>query len=97
MIGAFASRAASKEATTVEEEVTFCHCQPSYNSKYICTYNSRNGEALLLCILEKLEDVVSHNDTRLTCEYVFGTHSSNSIELSVPDLMVQRDAAVKEN
>lgn len=40
----------------------------------IFTNDGRNGEALVLCILEKVEDIISHNHTSLTCKYVFDTH-----------------------
>ena len=34
-----------------------------------------NGKLVLLRILEKVEDIVSHNDTRLARQNVFGTHN----------------------
>jgi hypothetical protein len=56
MMGALLSRAASSEATTVEEEVQFWKKsgKAQFMSKLIPTYNGRDGELLLLGVLEEL-------------------------------------------
>jgi hypothetical protein len=55
MIGAFASRAASREATTVDEDVQFWYVL-LYGSGRACTgtYNSWDSELVLLSIVEEL-------------------------------------------
>jgi len=50
MIGAFASRAASNDATTVEDEVTFL----VVNARSNRSYNGRYGELMLSSILKEL-------------------------------------------
>ena len=59
MIGAFLSRAASKAATTVEEEVTFWHVSESVASERAGTHDGRNCELLLLSVLEEICQKVS--------------------------------------
>lgn len=77
MMGALASRAASSEATTVDEEVTFCPDQLTRRLiDSFLAHNGWNGKFVFLCILEKVEDIVAHNDTSLACQNVLGTHSS---------------------
>ncbi len=76
MIGDLASRVASRDATTVEEEVTFCHgisCM-TRRGEHICTYDSRNSELVRLSVVEELQDIVADDDTALAGENVFGTH-----------------------
>ena len=53
MIGEFLSRAASKEATTVEDEVTFCSVLERGALERGRTYDRRDSEVLLLSILEE--------------------------------------------
>jgi hypothetical protein len=57
MIGALLSRAASSEATTVDEEVQFCgkSANDQFVSRLIFTYDGRDGELLLLGVLEELQ------------------------------------------
>lgn len=76
MIGALASRAASSEATTVEEEVTFCQRSafPVAQGAGPEAYDGRDGKALLLGVVEELEDIISNNDTGLAGENVLATH-----------------------
>jgi hypothetical protein len=74
MMGALLSRAASRAATTVEDEVTFCCCQSGTGRSVGCSHNGWDGEFLLLGILEESEDIVAHNDTGLPGEDVLGTH-----------------------
>jgi len=70
-----ASRAASREATTVEEEVTFCHgVSDILLVRDIETYNGRDSELVLLSIVEELQDIVTDDNTALAGENVFGTH-----------------------
>ncbi len=70
MMGAFLSLAASSDATTVEEEVTFLSrsvtCTPVVSS--LGTYNSGDSKFFLLGVLEKLQDIVTHNDARLPAQ-----------------------------
>ncbi len=78
MIGALASRAASREATTVEDEVTFWALliEPIERSERILdTYNSWDGELVLLSIVEELEDIVANDDTSLAAQNVLDTHA----------------------
>jgi hypothetical protein len=81
MTGAFASRAASSEATTVEEEVTFYSRQrgQAEEGAFAFADDGRDGETLLLRILEQVEHIVSNNDTSLARQNVFGTHLCCSI------------------
>ena len=53
MIGEFLSRAASNDATTVEEEVTFWLASEIVTKDRVGTYDSRHGEVLLLTVLEE--------------------------------------------
>jgi len=58
MMGALLSRAASSEATTVEEEVQFCKkcsANDQFVKRFSCTYDGRDGELLLLGVLEELQ------------------------------------------
>lgn len=82
-MGALASRAASRAATTVEEEVTFCISGlvfelQFWNTKkqlYISlTYNGGDGELLLAGVLEQSENIVTNNNTRLSAQNIGGTH-----------------------
>lgn len=70
MMGAFLSLAASSDATTVEEEVTFLSrsvaCTSSVTS--VGTYNSGDSKFFFLGVLEKLQDIVAHNDARLPAQ-----------------------------
>lgn len=66
MMGAFLSRAASSDATTVEEEVTFCMrllVSSGLRSDLLPsrTYNGGDGKLLLLGVLEELVNVVTHD------------------------------------
>lgn len=78
MIGALESRAASREATTVEEEVTFCkqsEGRPAGPLKgRITTHDRGNGELVLLCVFEEIEHVVSNDNTALTAQDILGAH-----------------------
>lgn len=60
-MGALLSRAASSEATTVEEEVQFWKKSGNaqFMSRLIPTYNGRDGELLLLGVLEELYSTMS--------------------------------------
>ena len=71
-----ASRAASREATTVEEEVTFCHGISDILLIVgdIGTYDGRDSELVLLSIVEELQDIVTDDNTALAGENVFSTH-----------------------
>jgi hypothetical protein len=78
MMGQFWSRAASREATTVEEEVTFWSVSYAMLSSGVTnkrkTYNGGNGKLLLLSILEELEDVIADDDTSLAGQLLEDTH-----------------------
>jgi hypothetical protein len=77
MIGDLASRAASREATTVEEEVTFYLSQSSGLERYKWvwrTYNGWDSKLLLLSVLEELVNVVTDDDTGLSGQNVEDTH-----------------------
>jgi hypothetical protein len=67
MIGAFASRAASRAATTVDEDVQFCYILESMgrDKAYIDTYNSWDSEVVLLGVVEELQDIIANNNTGL--------------------------------
>jgi hypothetical protein len=71
MMGHFWSRAASSEATTVEDDVTFFGhqivsiCDQSTNFPFIWTHNRRDGEILLLGVFKETEDVIADDDTGL--------------------------------
>ena len=72
MMGDFLSRAASSDATTVEEDVTFCHfVNFSWPQDHppINTHNGRNCKLLLLCIFEKLENIIADDDAFLSAEH----------------------------
>lgn len=78
MTGALLSRAASRAATTVEEEVTFYDV---YVSCTVCvvfltveTYNGGNGELVLASVLEESEDIVTDDDTSLAAKDFLDTH-----------------------
>ena len=38
------------------------------------TYNSGDGELVLLSIIEELQDIISDDDTGLACENILDTH-----------------------
>jgi hypothetical protein len=40
----------------------------------LTTYDSRNGEVVLLAIVEELENIVTNNNAGLAAEYVLGAH-----------------------
>jgi hypothetical protein len=76
MIGDLASRAASREATTVEEEVTFClsiSCMTRRGGNRF-SYDGWDSKLVLLSVVEELQDIVADDDTALAGENVFGTH-----------------------
>ncbi len=53
----------------------------------LVAYYSRNSKSLLLRILEKVENIVPYNDTRLAREYVFRTHDCcylRNISIQIP-------------
>lgn len=57
MMGDLLSRAASREATTVEEEVTFCeelNTIPDINRWASGTHNGGDGELVFLGVIEQL-------------------------------------------
>lgn len=75
MTGALLSRAASSDATTVDEEVTFCN--PNQRLHPHCRgrgaiYNGRNGKFLFLSILEELENIIPDDDASLSAENAGG-------------------------
>ena len=85
MMGDLASRAASRAATTVEEEVTFCKhmsvntVSPQRRSgkkQLSCslTYNGGDGELLLTGVLEESEDIVANDNAGLAAQNIGNTH-----------------------
>ena len=74
MIGAFSSRAASSAATAVEDEVTFWCPSAGAIGPGDWTHDGWDGKVLLLGVLEKVEDIIAHDDAGLAGEHVFGTH-----------------------
>jgi hypothetical protein len=74
MTGQFFSRAASREATTVDEEVTFWFISARNERRMEDAYNGRNGKVLLLGILEQTEDVIADDDAGLAGELLEDTH-----------------------
>ena len=77
MIGAFWSRAASRAATTVEEEVTFYLCQHVFvliTAIAVKTHDGGDGKVVLLSVVEKLQDIIANDDTGLAGEDVLATH-----------------------
>jgi hypothetical protein len=78
MIGALESRAASRAATTVEEEVTFCKSvesvpgEPRVESRR--TYNGGNGEVFLLSVLEKVQHIIADDNALLARQDILDTH-----------------------
>lgn len=78
MTGALLSRAASRAATTVEEEVTFCDvcvsCDGLRCFLTVETYNGGNGELVLASVLEESEDIVADDDTSLAAKDFLDTH-----------------------
>lgn len=79
-MGALASRAASRAATTVEEEVTFYRDADisNYTSIARCkggsTHNGGDGELLLTSILKQLQNVIANDDARLAAQDISSTH-----------------------
>lgn len=82
-MGDLASRAASREATTVEEEVTFFMgtwlvTKPSKEEgrkrSHLQTYDGGNGELVLAGVLEQSQDVIADDDTSLAAQNIGGTH-----------------------
>ena len=77
-MGALESRAASRAATTVEEEVTFCKNVESVTGKpgaeFQRTYNSGNGEVFLLGVLEKIQHIIADDNTLLSRQDILDTH-----------------------
>jgi hypothetical protein len=86
-MGDLASRAASREATTVEEEVTFFRWQQLVTKLIFGrnrekgeaissakTYNGGNGELVLAGILEQGQDVIADDDTGLAAQDIGSTH-----------------------
>jgi hypothetical protein len=80
-----ASRAASSEATTVDEEVTFypssvlppCKYGPALcrNAYFaVSTYNGGDGELLLASVLEQTEDIVANDNARLAAQDIGDAH-----------------------
>lgn len=77
MMGALESRAASREATTVEEEVTFCNTSETISlacRRGASTHDGGNGKLVLFCILEKSQHICPDNNTTLPAENVEDTH-----------------------
>ena len=80
MIGALASRAASKEATTVEEEVTFYNnfkSVPGAIEVRKWTYNGGDSELVLLGIFEEVQHIIANNNTFLSRQNILDTHVDN--------------------
>lgn len=79
MIGAFLSRAASRAATAVEDDVTF-YSKPmsvlllAHKRVTIRTYNGGNSKVVFLSILEESQDVIADDDTSLAGENILDTH-----------------------
>lgn len=65
-MGDLASRAASRVATTVDEEVQFYSGQTlTLTIHFKLTYDGGDGEVLLLGVLEEVLDVVTVDDAGL--------------------------------
>lgn len=76
-MGALASRAASREATTVEEEVTFCNRSATAHRTALgraATHDGGNREIVLLAFLKELQNIFTCNDTALPAENFGNTH-----------------------
>lgn len=67
-MGALASRAASSDATIVDDEVTFYNPvrDISIISHRWAVYNGRDSEFFLVAVFKKLLDIVSNDDARLS-------------------------------
>lgn len=70
MTGAFLSRAASSDATTVDEDVTFCVCEYLFPlcfcGRQEMTYDGGNGKFFFLRIPEQVEYIISDDDALLS-------------------------------
>lgn len=72
-MGAFLSRAASRAATTVDEEVTFCSMLASFRAPTgTTTYDGRNGELLLLGVAEEGLDIITDDHPGFPLEHALG-------------------------
>lgn len=78
------SRAASRAATTVDEEVTFypqtaasaisSPSSPPIHSIIVSTYDGGNGKGVLLSVLEQLEAVIADDNAGLAGQNLLDTH-----------------------
>lgn len=68
MMGALASRAASSDATTVDEEVTFYNPVRSFSITPArwTTYNGWDSKFLLVTVFKQLLNIISDDDTGLS-------------------------------
>ncbi len=67
------SRAASRAATTVEEEVTFCKGLAdllSITRQFCHTYYGRDSKSVLLSVVKELENIIANDNTTLAAENV---------------------------